>query len=44
MLVGSARVELKKGAVARLAVQSWRSGGATLRALLAPKVLRAARK
>jgi phosphohistidine phosphatase len=40
-LAGSASVELKKGAVARLTVRRWRSGGATLRWLLPPKVLRA---
>jgi phosphohistidine phosphatase len=39
-LAGSANVELKKGAVARLTVRKWASGGATLRWLLPPKVLR----
>ena len=43
-LAGSAAVELKKGAVARLSVREWRSGGATLRWLLPPKVLRRLRK
>ena len=43
-LAGSAAVELKKGAVARLSVDAWRSGGARLRWLLPPKVLRGLRK
>jgi phosphohistidine phosphatase len=43
LLVGGANVELKKGAVARLDVRALTRGGATLRWLLPPKVLRAAR-
>src|SRR6266513_3904621 len=41
ILIGGA-VELKKGAVARLDVRALTRGGATLRWLLPPKVLRAA--
>ena len=44
MLVGGANVELKKGAVARLNAHALTRGGATLRWLLPPKVLRAARR
>ena len=43
ILIGGA-VELKKGAVARLDVRALTRGGATLRWLLPPKVLRAARR
>ena len=43
-LAGTAAVELKKGAVARLTVREWTSGGATLRWLLPPRVLRWLRK
>jgi len=43
LLVGGGNVELKKGAVARLDVRALTRGGATLRWLLPPKVLRAAR-
>jgi phosphohistidine phosphatase len=39
VLSGGATVELKKGAVARLAVRALAPGGATLRWLLPPKVL-----
>jgi phosphohistidine phosphatase len=44
LLTGSGRVELKKGAVARLSVHAWRPGGGTLLWLLPPKVLRSLRK
>ncbi|HLW17561.1 MAG TPA: histidine phosphatase family protein [Actinomycetota bacterium] len=44
MLIGGANVELKKGAVARLNAHALTRGGATLRWLLPPKVLRAARR
>jgi phosphohistidine phosphatase len=44
LLVGGANIELKKGAVARLDVHALTRGGATLRWLLPPKVLRAARR
>jgi phosphohistidine phosphatase len=44
LLVGEAHIELKKGAVARLDVRALTRGGATLRWLLPPKVLRAARR
>jgi len=40
-LSGDASIELKKGAVARLAVRVLKPGGATVRSLLPPKVLRA---
>ena len=43
ILLGEANVELKKGAIARLDVRALTRGGATLRWLLPPKVLRAAR-
>jgi len=43
MLLGQAEIELKKGAVARLDVRALTRGGATLRWLLPPKVLRAGR-
>ncbi|HEV2686565.1 MAG TPA: histidine phosphatase family protein [Actinomycetota bacterium] len=43
LLVGGANIELKKGAVARLDAHALSRGGATLRWLLPPKVLRAAR-
>lgn len=35
-----ARVELKKGGVARMSVAAWGEGGATLRLLATPKMLR----
>ena len=44
LLVGEANVELKKGAVARLDAHALTRAGATLRWLLPPKVLRAARR
>jgi phosphohistidine phosphatase len=44
ILIGGGNVELKKGAVARLDVRALTRGGATLRWLLPPKVLRAARR
>jgi len=44
LLVGGANIELKKGAVARLDAHALTRGGATLRWLLPPKVLRAARR
>ena len=44
ILIGGGSVELKKGAVARLDVRALTRGGATLRWLLPPKVLRAARR
>ena len=44
ILVGGGSVELKKGAIARLDVRALTRGGATLRWLLPPKVLRAARR
>lgn len=44
MLLGQAEIEMKKGGVARLDVRSLTRGGATLRWLLPPKVLRAARR
>ncbi|MGZ4103684.1 MAG: SixA phosphatase family protein [Actinomycetota bacterium] len=43
LLLGGGSVELKKGAVARLDVRALNPGGATLRWLLPPKILRAAR-
>jgi phosphohistidine phosphatase len=44
MLIGGANVDLKKGAVARLDAHALTRGGATLRWLLPPKALRAARR
>jgi phosphohistidine phosphatase len=44
LLIGGGNVELKKGAVARLDVRALTRGGATLRWLLPPKVLRAVRR
>ena len=44
LLVGGANVEMKKGGVARLDAHALSRGGATLRWLLPPKVLRAARR
>jgi phosphohistidine phosphatase len=44
MLIGGANVELKKGAIARLDAHALTRAGATLRWLLPPKVLRAARR
>ena len=44
LLVGGAHVDMKKGAVARLDAHALSRGGATLRWLLPPKVLRAARR
>lgn len=44
LLVGGASVEMKKGGVARVDAHSVNPGGATLRWLLPPKVLRAARR
>ena len=44
ILIGGGSVDLKKGAVARLDVRALTRGGATLRWLLPPKVLRAARR
>jgi len=42
-LVGDAEVDLKKGGIARLDVEVFKRGGARLRWLLPPKVLRAAK-
>ncbi len=44
LLIGGANVELKKGAVARVDAHALTRGGGTLRWLLPPKVLRAARR
>jgi len=44
IMVGGANVEMKKGAIARLDAHTLTRGGATLRWLLPPKVLRAARR
>jgi phosphohistidine phosphatase SixA len=44
ILIGGGNIELKKGAIARLDVRALTRGGATLRWLLPPKVLRAARR
>ena len=44
IMIGGANVEMKKGAVARLNAHALTRGGATVRWLLPPKVLRAARR
>jgi len=44
IMIGGANVDMKKGAVARLNAHALTRGGATLRWLLPPKVLRAARR
>lgn len=41
-ILTGARVQMKKGALARLQISAFAPGGATLRALLPPRVLRAA--
>jgi phosphohistidine phosphatase len=44
ILVGGSALELKKGAIARLAVRAFEPGGATARWLLPPRVLSRLRK